>query len=542
MVKQPKLKKTPVIILGVLVLLCLSLVLFLKSPLFKVSHTTAEIHFEIGDTLKTSPSDFLSGNDWCVALSYVDDSAVKKTKAGRYPIYIYHGFEKYTTFVNVIDTTPPVVTCDVKNKTITPGETISVHSLGLDIEDHSEIESILFTKISSNKFYTGLPEEVVADMEEAYRKGLDMQAEEFQFAYGGIYTLTICVTDAFYNSSEITLNLTVEQPPVIEAPSDFYVAAYSKIDFEDYITAWDFIDEDFETTDVVIDTMQLDLGKSGVYEVLFTAKDDYGLSSRVVANVHVSTQDELQKLINTHEINASDHVIIGAHNPYDIGYYENVSLSDIQTLMLPTIVHIENDKLDTFGSGYIIEITDDFITIATNEHVINNDLIVDVTFSNTKEYEGSVVASNAREDIAFVRIPIGEEESDSSYPEEYLHELRTVHIDKKYWNELPNSSDITFCYSCIDTNAEIWMSNDGTIIEKIAIRDWNEYKDVKETLLSTSPVPGSSGSALFNEQGKLLGMVRGYTDYVNYTETVAVPLSEILDYFELVFKYRIEYQ
>lgn len=542
MVKQSKFKKILFICLFVFALLLLSLALFLKSPLFKVSHTTTEMHYEIGDTLKTSPSNFLSGEDWCVALSYVDASSVKKTKAGRYPIYIYHGFEKYTTYVNVIDTTPPVVTCDIKNKTITTGEIISVHSLGLNIEDHSEIESILFTKISSDHFYTGLPKEIVADMEEAYRKGLSMQAEEFQFAYGGVYTLTISVTDAFYNRSEITLNLTVEQPPVIEVPSDFYVAAYSSFDFADYITAWDFIDEDFDTSDVVIDTMQLNLGKSGVYEILFTARDSYGLSSQVLANVHVTTQDELQKLINTHEISVSDHAIIGAHNPYDIGYYEDTSLSDIQSLMLPAIVHIENDKLDSWGSGYIIEISDDFITIATNEHVINNDLIVDVTFSNAKQYEGSVVASNAREDIAFVRIPIGEEENASSYPKEYIDELRTVHIDSEYWNNLSNDSDIAFCYNCIDANAEVWLSNDGTILEKIATRDWNSYKDINETILSTDPVSGSSGSALFNEHGIFIGMIRGYTDYENYTETVAVPLSEILDYFELVFKYRIEYK
>ena len=56
------------------------------------------------------------------------------------------------------------------------------------------------------------------------------------------------------------------------------------------------------------------------------------------------------------------------------------TLAEIQELMLPTVVHIENDKLDTFGSGFIIEINDEFVTIATNEHVIHSDMIADVSF------------------------------------------------------------------------------------------------------------------------------------------------------------------
>ena len=168
--------------------------LFLKSPLFKVSFVTKETTFEIGGTLSNDPDYYLDGDSWCVALSYVDTSSVKQSKVGRYPIYIYHGLNKYTCYVNVFDTTAPVVSCDVKNKTVTPNETVSVHTLGLHIQDHSEIDSIAFTKITSDHFYTGLPEDVMAELEEVYANGLDMWAEEFQFSYCGVYTLTITVT------------------------------------------------------------------------------------------------------------------------------------------------------------------------------------------------------------------------------------------------------------------------------------------------------------------------------------------------------------
>lgn len=542
MAKQHNKKNYIVPVLCALAGFCFCVILLLKSPFFAVDFTTTETHLEIGDTLSKNPSDYLEGKDWCVSLSYIDTSSVKTTKVGRYPIYIHHGFDTYTCYVNVTDTLPPVVSCDVKNKTSTPGEIISVHSLGLHIQDHSAIESIAFTKISSNKFYTGLPEEETMDMRESYQKGIDMFAEEFQFSYGGIYTLTISVTDEFQNTSDITLNLTVEQPPVLEVPADIYMAANENVDFSEYIKAWDFIDEDFDQKSVVVDTENLNRNVSGDYEIYYTATDSYGLSSTAVSTVHVSSQDALQELINTHVINMSNHLIIGAKNPYDIGYYENKSISDIQTAMLPTIVHIENDKLDTFGSGFIIEINEEFVTIATNEHVITSDMIVDITFFDAFSCTGSVVSSNAREDIAFIRIPISEEDSSSALDEDYVKNLRTVHINKGYWNGLANDSNIAFCYSCIDMNANVWMNKDGIILEKTALRDWNDYKDVYETIISTDPVAGSSGSAIYDEKGRLVGMIRGYTDYDVYSETVAVPLDRILKYFEMVFKYKIEYQ
>lgn len=534
--------KKLLVFFSIIFILFIGIFLFLKSPLFKVSFVTKETPFEIGSTLSTDPDFYLDGADWCVALSYVDTSHVKQNSVGRYPIYIYHGLYKYTCYVNVIDSTAPVVSCDIKNKTVTPGETISVHKLGLQIQDHSEIESIAFTKITSDHFYTGLSDEIMAELEEAYAKGLDMWAEEFQFSYCGVYTLTITVTDIFQNSSEITLNLTVDQPPIITAPNHIYITYNQSVDFADYIEVWDFIDGELDEDSVEIDTSELNRSADGEYKVYYTATDSYGLSLTAYSIVHVSSQDALQDLINTHEVNISEDIIIGALNPYDIGYYEDSTLSNIQELMLPTIVHIENDALDTFGSGFIIEISDEFITIATNEHVINSDLIVDVYFFDDTEYTGSVVASNEKEDIAFVRIPIAEEGSSAAISKEAVKTLRTVHINKGYWDSLSDSPNLAFCYACIDTEANVWKEVDGLILEKMVLRDWNEYTDVNETIISPAPVPGSSGSALFDTNGNLVGMIRGYTNYDTHTETVAVPLERLLKYFEVSFKYKIQYQ
>lgn len=527
---------------GIMGFLVLGIVVLFQSPFFAASLATKESHLEIGSEANTDPSYYLDGENWCVKLSLVDTSNVKRTKVGRYPIYIYHGFQKYTSYVNVTDTTAPVVRCGVKNKTIEPGEIISVNSLGLDILDYSEIESILFTNISSTKFYTGLPEEETVDMREAYRKGIEMEAEEFQFAYGGIYNLTISVSDTFHNTSEITLTLKVEEPPVIEVPQNFYVADTKEIDFTEYIKVWDFISEDMDAKTVEVDTSNLNLGKTGTYEITFCATDEYGLQAEKIANVHVSSQNALQELLNTHKVDFSTSVVIGAKNAYDSGYYASENIEFVQNIMLPTIVHIKNDALDTFGSGFIIEITDEFVTLVTNEHVISSDLAVDVSFYDATTCSGAVVASSPERDIAFIRIPIEEKNSSSSLSEEYVTKLRTVHINKKYWDGLADKCDLLIGYNCINDTGEIWRGEIGHIIEKEALRDWNQYKDVNETIISMDPVAGTSGSALFDGYGRLVGMIRGYTQYDGFSETVAVPLSEILSYFEIVFKYKIHYQ
>ena len=535
---NPK-QKLLFMIAGSIALLVVAFFLFLNSPLFTVTHTQKEVHLEAGAKPSTDPHSYLEGDAWCVSLSYVDTSSVKYNTVGRYPIYISHGLKKYTTYVNITDTTAPVVKSNVKNKTIVPGAIISAKNFGLEIEDYSEIERILFTKISSTKFYTGLPEEETVEIRDAYRKGIAMEAEDFQFAFGGIYTLTISVQDAFYNTSEVELTVTVEEPPVIEVPSNFYVANTPQINFEDYIRVWDFIEGDLDVSDVEIDTSKLNMSASGTYPVVFTVTDKYGLAATKTSNVHVSSQKDLQTLLNKHTINLTTDVVIGINGAYDSGYYEDDNLILRQQNLLPSIVYIKNDFLESFGSGFIIEINNDFVTITTNQHVIKNDLIVDVTFFDGEHRQGSVVASNEENDIAFIRIPINGNDAGSSLSSTYIQKLRSMHIDKGYWDTLANNCKLPIAYTCIDENGEVWNNNIGYIVEKIAIRDWNEFKGIKETLLSFNTIAGTSGSALFDGHGQLVGMIRGYTNYGNHRENIAVPLSEILRYFELVFKYKI---
>lgn len=339
------------------------------------------------------------------------------------------------------DTTAPIINCDIKSKTIVSGSTISVEKLGIRVTDASKIDSVLFTKITSNNFYPGPSNEKTEDMKKAYAEGITVSGEEFQFTYGGIYELTITATDIYENSSDFTFTLKVETPPIIETPSDFYIAVGTEIPFENYVTAWDIIDDTYSFSDISVDSSALNIGKTGDYKVVFSGTDKYGLSSAYTSNVHVLSKSDLQKLINTQKINATNHAIIGAYNKYDIGTYEDPTL--LQEAMVPTLVQITNEKNDTVHDGFIIKIDDEFITIATNEKAVCDSLTVPVSFYDETTCKASVVFTNTEYDLAFIRIPIDGDSPETSVSSDYVSSLRTVHLDETQWKEHEVTSKVS---------------------------------------------------------------------------------------------------
>ena len=533
---------------GIILGFAIAASLFMISPLFSVEQTTAPVVHEAGRKPQFTPSDFLTGDSWIVNLSYVDASAVNHKKVGEYPVHIYHGFEKHTATVQVVDTTAPTISGSVSSITIQKGDSVTVNTIGMKAEDNTGIDRLLFHHVVAEKIHVA-PEENnnPEHISNLFLEGRDLWTKEYTFDHGGIYTLSVSAMDAYNNQTQYSVQVVVEEAPVIDVVSDIYLALGQTVNFYDYIDAWDFLDENYSAKDVKVDTSAIDTTKTGEYTVNYTATDSYGLSSQASTVVHLRTRAELQNLINTHQIDKDNYIIIGAYNPYDSGYYDKNDTDFIQDAMRPAIVHIDNDDNDTFGSGYIIKIDQQFITIATNAHVIDGDYSPEIFFYDGTSCEGIVVASDPREDIAFLRIPIDMHSADSALPFSYVQTLRTVHINEGYWKKLVNDEKLAICYTCVDTEGNIWYETEGFMVYKTVVRTWNEYEDINECIISMAPVGGTSGSAIFDGYGRLIAMVRGYTTYYNddgstYVETVAVPLIEILDYYQTIFHEKLHYQ
>jgi len=398
------------------------------------------------------------------------------------------------------DTMPPVISCDIKTKTLLPGETISIDKLGIRTQDSSEIKSIAFTKITSDNFYTGLSEAEMGDMRIAYQKGIPFYGKELQFAYTGIYELTIEACDSFDNKSETSVTIKVEGAPVIEAPLHFYIAKGSKLIYTEHISAWDFIDEDFSSEDIEIDSSNVNLASVGDYVVTFRATDSYGLSSASTSTIHVLEQDKLQELINTQQIDRSASVILGAYNAYDIGIFESTSLTDVTDALAPVMVRILNPKTESSGNGFIVKIDDTFVTICTAAQVCANCINPEIIFFDDTMRIGAVTAYDNTNDVAFIRIPIDGASEDTSLSLDYVKDLRTIHIDEGHWKKLAAQNS------------------------------------------SVTPSSTIPGSAIYDESGRLLGMVGNPTDLRGETFPDGhIPLKEILRRYELTFKKKLQY-
>lgn len=512
-------------------------------PSFQAEPVSSRIYMELGKKTSTNPETYIECSSWSMPVTFVDISDIDNKTAGSYTATVYHGFQKFTYEVIVSDTTPPKITGSVHSVTVEKGDTVNMNKLGIQIQDYSSIRECIITSVRSSKVNLPKDSDTETTLMSLYQKGIAVNAETYEFSYGGKYQLIISATDAYENSSEYTLNVTVEEPPVMEAATSYYVATNSSIDFSKYITTRDFLDEDYSIEDVEIDTSELSFSAPGEYPVYFTGTDSYGQSTTVTATVYVMGENALQELINTHVINTGEQAIAGALNPYDNGYYTNRDTDYVLEAMRPCLVYIYNDTYPAAGSGYIIDISEDFVTIGTNQHVIKNDMTLDVYFSDGSLRYGSVVASDPKNDIAFIRIPIDNSGSEASVSPEYVAgNLRTVHINKSYWDSLQDRPGITVCYNCLDKTGNSWLTDVGTMVEKFCVRNWNQYTKINETIISATAVAGTSGSAIFDDSGRFMGMMRGYTNYDGYTETVVIPLSIILEYYESIFDEPVQYQ
>ena len=161
--------------------------------------------------------------------------------------------------------------------------------------------------------------------------------------------------------------------------------------------------------------------------------------------------------------------------------------------MASTIVSIQTNHSGIANTGFIIEINDEFVTIATTAQASPSTISADVTFSDGTTCSGAIVSAHPELNMAFLRIPIRDmkENTESALCCTYAKTLHTVHINKNYWEQ---------------------------------------HKDTLKTITSLP----ASGAPLFDTAGRLVGI------YIN--EKTSVPLDKLLGYFEAIFKYKIHYQ
>ncbi len=206
-----------------------------------------EITIEAGDTLSTDASYYINSTDKVLRNAKVDISGVKTDVVGeKYIVEVTYKSRVFDIFVNVVDTTAPVIS--VENNTITIGvnTTFKLHELPIDIEDISPTQSML-----SNGM------------------------EAMHYDKIGEYKDTITVVDKFGNSSSLDIKIIVADlnPPVISGIKSFTIYQGGSINPRAGVTATDIEDGDITSK---IQISGYNVNQIGTQTITYTVSDDYG--------------------------------------------------------------------------------------------------------------------------------------------------------------------------------------------------------------------------------------------------------------------------
>ncbi|MBP5598698.1 MAG: trypsin-like peptidase domain-containing protein, partial [Lachnospiraceae bacterium] len=230
--------------------------------------------------------------------------------------------------------------------------------------------------------------------------------------------------------------------------------------------------------------------------------------------------------------------VAGVINPYDSGYIEESNMdAAIDNIKHAVVrIHYETPRTRTFGSGYIVKITDKEIICATNNHVVTDRNYVTVSFYDGTNVEARVVAGKVSPDIAFISI------NRSDIKDFDNLDLKTIHINRGYYESLSSKPQFEMGMYCINENGSQWLERTGKIVRKSGKLDkYFENYDYAVTQISVRLTPGVSGSAIIDSHANLLCMAAFYWVHDGNTEYYGVSVTDILDYYKEVFGQRLEY-
>ncbi|MBQ9123076.1 MAG: trypsin-like peptidase domain-containing protein [Lachnospiraceae bacterium] len=479
---------------------------------YKVESVTTGFVIELGDKFTRDPFDYVEGMEWSVEKSELDFSKVDEQQVGEYQVTLKHGWQEFTYTMTIQDTTPPKLVLQQKDYYLQQG-----HTYGLDFFFDS---------------YFDLSGE--ADISLEATQSISKEQNQVSFDKNGLFQIAVTATDPSGNYTVKHAIVLVDTPPVVKGMQEHYLAVGCETDFLAGITALDELDGDVTST-VLVDASNLDNQTPGDYTVTYRAVDSFGFEGESVATVHILDAVALQDKISSHEIDRYQFNIVGAFNLYDAGYYEADDVDFIQDTLEVAIVRLTRPG-KSYGSGFIIRITEEDVIICTNQHVTHADKKLDVSFHDGSCYKGEVVARHYNHDIAFVKVPI------SDIDAKVFETLRTVHVDEGYWRNLDNSESISICIRTINDKGQVWRDRNGTMLKKKDTPEASYRNLTLMTRMDMSVFAGSSGSAVLDGHGRLIGMVTmRVSKGGKYISFWAITLEDILDFYEETFQTPVNY-
>ena len=223
---------------------------------------------------------------------------------------------------------------------------------------------------------------------------------------------------------------------------------------------------------------------------------------------------------------------IPTSDPGSVATIDDVTVSDLVALVLPSIVQIESNLTgvdvwgrtqteSTLGSGIILSQKDDILYIATNNHVVSGATQVSVTFSDGSTAAASLLGTDPGGDLAIVTAKLADLSEETKG---YISVARLATASD------PRPGDMV-----IAVGNALGYGNSVTVGFVSAIRgDFQTTYGEREMIQTDAAInPGNSGGALVNIKGEVIGI-----NSAKYTATsvegmgFAIPITQAMPILE----------
>ena len=470
-------------ILGVLMGLFLLTVLLVCAACFYVRVEQATITVEAGEELDTAPERYFQTSNLALSFFSPRESGVDTSTVGDYTLhYSYLHFFDYGILVHVVDTTPPLLTLKETETGVAPGNSILAKELVAEVSDVADDEVTVTFSSGEDTCYFG--------------------------TYGN-YTETVTAVDDSGNKSEAEVLIHVADAPVITAPSVYYVEAGKVAAPEEFLSSVEA--EDAQDREGIREALEFecnvaDFSAPGDYNAVISATNSYFVTTRVTVPVHVVEKEGLTEAL----VADSTALFQGEILTEDVGAEADIlaepdleaARAELEKTAVSIYFELGNGGY-AYGNGFVIDLTEDAVYIASNYHVLYAfEPSARITFYNgesTSDY--TLVGGNEADDVAFIRI------DKSALSEETFAYLREPEISMARVRTITEGEALF--------RDSIYVNKR----ERFETGSFTEYAHeiFNGSIYTTFTVyvkQGDSGSAIFDAYGYLISMCAG-VDYEN---------------------------
>lgn len=194
----------------------------------------------------------------------------------------------------------------------------------------------------------------------------------------------------------------------------------------------------------------------------------------------------------------------------------NDDVSAIASETLPSIVQVTNMSLEkiqswfgtsstvptkSLGSGVIFKQDDNYLYIATNNHVVSNSNSLSVTFNDNKSVTGEVVGTDVQSDLAVIKVKI------SSLKDSTKKAIKVASLGSSA--SLKVGQQAIVIGNALGYGQSVTTGVISALNREVSIQNEDNGKTYTQEMIQTSAAvnSGNSGGALLNSKGEVVGIV-----------------------------------